>query len=192
MTEQNALAAINAAKAALIARNPFLSIILQDLEVEFVGEGGLTRTIATNGSTLYCGVDFTTWGEEQRQAALANIALKISNGVLERRNDRDPQLWNIANDLIINRLLRSQGYELPEGSLSDNTITDDMTSEEVYDRLLKEQEGKFGGAVMEMNEDGTARVIFPKDPPKLSKEDLERIRASVRGAVAGAVEDQKQ
>lgn len=54
-----------------------------------------------------------------------------------RRDGRDPELWNIANDAVINRQLLRSGYKLPEGTINFGWVTDEMSSEEVYVKLLE-------------------------------------------------------
>lgn len=65
-----------------------------------------------------------------------------------RREGRDPALWNYANDAIINATIRSMGYRLPAGGVHVDWVTPDMSSEDVYNRLLQEQppSGGKGGA----------------------------------------------
>lgn len=55
-----------------------------------------------------------------------------------RRGNRDPQRWNIACDLLINRSLIADGYRLPEGGIMDFQLLNDNnlnSEEEVYDYL---------------------------------------------------------
>jgi len=73
-----------------------------------------------------------------------------------RREGRDPKLWNIANDGVINQYILSRGYKLPKGGVHFDWITEAMDSETVYLRLKKEQEqerAKNGGEPGEGDED---------------------------------------
>lgn len=78
-----------------------------------------------------------------------------------RRGPRDPKLWNVANDFIINAELKRRGFKFPDclgpsvtmqqfvdgqqGWMFDPQVHTQTTSEEVYDLLLKKQEEKGGG-----------------------------------------------
>ena len=74
---------------------------------------------------------------------LAHEVLHIALNHHTRRGDRDPILWNMAGDFIINALLRKAGLTMPEAVLYD-TRFDDMTTEQVYD-ILKEEKEKGEG-----------------------------------------------
>jgi predicted metal-dependent peptidase len=55
-----------------------------------------------------------------------------------RRDGRDPAIWNIANDAIINADIKRMGFCLPKGGVSLDWVTPDMDSETVYNRLMQE------------------------------------------------------
>jgi predicted metal-dependent peptidase len=74
---------------------------------------------------------------------LAHEVLHIALNHHTRRGDRDPVLWNMAGDFIINALLRKAGLKMPEAVLYDQRF-DDMTTEQVYD-ILKEEKEKGEG-----------------------------------------------
>lgn len=54
---------------------------------------------------------------------------------------RDPILWNIAGDYLINDMLTNSGFQLPAGGCLDPkySIKTGWTTEKVYDDLLKKQ-----------------------------------------------------
>lgn len=54
-------------------------------------------------------------------------------------NLRDMQLWNIATDAIINENLKDDGLEMVEGGVEMKNARK-FTAEELYEKLLKEQE----------------------------------------------------
>lgn len=57
-----------------------------------------------------------------------------------RRGFRDPKLWNYAGDFVINFLLKRDGIGTQiKGTLLDEKYKD-MSSEQVYDLLMKEQD----------------------------------------------------
>jgi predicted metal-dependent peptidase len=96
-------------------------------------------TAATNGKWIKFGPEFTN---KQTDAQLFGLALHEALHVvlmhMWRRGDRDPALWNYTNDAIINAYILKRGYELPEGGVILSWVKEDMSSEEVYDRLKKE------------------------------------------------------
>lgn len=58
-----------------------------------------------------------------------------------RRGNRDPRLWNMACDYVINILIIQYGFELPPGILYDLKYKG-LTAEEVYNLLKDEERAK--------------------------------------------------
>lgn len=119
-----------------------------------------------------------------------------------RRGSRDPKIWNMANDYIVNSTLKAENVgEMPAQGLHDPAYTDELSSEEVYDLLIKnsvtislpldmhltstgdddQEDGNGNGN----GEGGSVEVtVMGKNgPPKLTKADLEAIRNEVRTAL---------
>jgi predicted metal-dependent peptidase len=77
---------------------------------------------------------------------------------MTRRGHRDPGLWNVAGDFVINWDLKEAGFKLPYKP--SHTVPRDskehvhlldpkykgMSTEEVYERLLQEAQSKKGGS----------------------------------------------
>ena len=54
-----------------------------------------------------------------------------------RRQRRDPHIWNIAADIVVNDLiLRNTSFKLPDGAIIDNKFQD-KSVEYIYEILLK-------------------------------------------------------
>lgn len=51
-----------------------------------------------------------------------------------RARERDPHLWNVAADIVVNGMLLQSGFELPPGGLRDEPI-EQLSVEEVYELL---------------------------------------------------------
>lgn len=64
---------------------------------------------------------------------------------LARRGDRDPFLWNVATDAVINAQLQVEGIPLPEGAIGFPDVSHEDLEEEVYDRLLQRRPPTPGG-----------------------------------------------
>ncbi len=58
---------------------------------------------------------------------------------MPRKGGRDPQLWNIAADIVINGMLIKDGYSLPQGGLRNQQV-EHLSAEEVYELLLQKQQ----------------------------------------------------
>ncbi len=122
---------------------------------------------------------------------------------LGRKSFRDPKIWNMANDYIVNYTLVKAGLgKMPQHGLYDEKYNDSMTSEEVY-RLLKENsveikmtldehltlDGEGGG-----DDDGTGRRVSvtvmgdSNGPPKITEADRQQIRNEIKAAVINAAQ----
>ncbi|MGH1461266.1 MAG: vWA domain-containing protein [Neptuniibacter sp.] len=96
-------------------------------------------TACTNGLTLQFNPDwFQTLSEDERVGVLVHEAWHVAFQHMTRVDDKDFQDWNIATDYVINNMLDDKGYSLPEGGCLDHQY-DDMTSEQVYDKIHNDQ-----------------------------------------------------
>ena len=134
MTDQQ-LKRVQDSYAKLGIREPFIAAVMTKIRRELSDD---VPTAATNGSYVKYNPDFVA---EQTDAQLFGLTVHESLHVvlmhMWRRENRDPHLWNYANDAIINKYIRDRRYELPENGVSVPWVTDAMSSEEVYERLKK-------------------------------------------------------
>lgn len=97
-------------------------------------------TAATNGKYIKYNPDFfLSLTEEERIFLLAHETCHVVFLHMTRRKDRDPYLWNVAGDYVINLMLQEQGFKVIKGALLDQKYKD-MTTEEVYDSLVESGE----------------------------------------------------
>lgn len=95
-------------------------------------------TACTNGKYIKFNPDFfLSLTEEERVFVLAHETLHVVFIHMSRRGNRDPRLWNVAGDYVINLMLHKEGFKLCKGVLFDQRF-EGMTTEEVYDLLLEE------------------------------------------------------
>lgn len=153
-------------------KHSFLAFILSRLKVEFVDSEHQAPAF-TNGKEISINYGwimkdplFKEMKPKNYVFLLAHELLHILNFTTERRGTRDPELWNIAADYVINASLihnrKADGTANPIGEMpqSDSMITPDnpkgymglydqkylnKTIEQVYDELLQEQEQKGQG-----------------------------------------------
>ena len=121
-------------------REPFIAAVMTRVKRE-VTEA--VPTAATNGTVVKYNPNFMDkWNDEQLFGLTLHESLHVVLMHMWRREGRDPSLWNYANDAIINAYIKSRGYQLPDGGVHLSWVTEAMSSEEVYDRLKKEQQEK--------------------------------------------------
>jgi predicted metal-dependent peptidase len=98
-------------------------------------------TAATDGSYLKFGrvwVEAKVADDEELFGLDLHERMHVVLMHMWRREGRDPDVWNIANDAIINATILSMGYRLPKGGIHISWVTVDMSSEDVYNKLMSE------------------------------------------------------
>lgn len=190
---------IVAARVKLLFERPFFGNMAARLIL--VDATKWCKTAATDGRHLFFNREFI------KSLDKAELLFLIGHEVLHcvydhmgRRQSRDPKLWNMANDYIVNyTLVHEKLGKMPESGLYDKKYTDEMTSEEVYELLKKnsvtikmpldehlepagpgdDDDGNGNGD----NNGSTEVTVVGKDgPPKLTEEDLAQIRNEIRAA----------
>jgi len=130
---------ITKARARLLVRAPFFGSIALGLVWVNAPE---VRTMATDGRRIWFN---PAWcdkhGVERIMGVTAHEVLHVVNKHHLRRGARDPRLWNVAADLMINRVLEGDGYVLPPDGLFDRDGRfAGLATETIYARLLEELE----------------------------------------------------
>jgi len=148
------------ARASLILDQPFfgtLCLRLKPVETEDMPTG------ATDGVHLFYN---PKWFEKQtpleRVGFLAHEVMHVVLMHHTRRQEREPERWNIAADYAINNHLVKEGFILPRGGLIDEQY-ENMMSETIYADLPDSNSGenglldpgKCGGVLDHPDMDGT-------------------------------------
>lgn len=97
----------------------------------------IVPTAATDGKTLWFNPDFTAkQNPGQLCGLIAHELLHAALQHLPRRRERDPKLWNIAADIVVNGMVAGDtDYTLPDGGVA-NTKLAHLSVEEVYEKLV--------------------------------------------------------
>ena len=115
-----------------------------------------------------------------------------------RRGDRDPQIWNIANDFCVNSDLvkHNVGEKITSVPCLYDRKYDGMSSEEVYDDLMKNaQKININDLIDKMIDehmdgegdgDGDGEEGEGKGRPKLTAEERQQIRDEIKEAMLAA------
>jgi predicted metal-dependent peptidase len=98
-------------------------------------------TAATNGTWVRFN---PTWCDPLTDEELFGLVLHESCHVvlmhMWRREGRDPKIWNVANDALINAYIKSRGWQLPKGGVHLNWVREEHSSEYVYNKLKEQQQ----------------------------------------------------
>ena len=133
---------ITSLKKKVLRKYPAFGAILISVKYEIVDNSDDIKTAGTNGNIIKINKDFmNTLTENEQIFILAHEICHIAFEHIKRSKDKDPRLWNIATDAIINKNLEHDGLTIPKNGVN---IADAMNydAEELYELLLKEQKEK--------------------------------------------------
>ena len=123
------------AKIDLMTKSVFLSTICLSLKHNFSEN---IPTAGTNGLAIIYNPEFlTNLTAPERTGLLAHEVWHVAFNHLGRMDTRDKIIWNKAGDYVINYMLNTAGFKIPEGGLLDSRFHD-MTTEQVYD-IIKDE-----------------------------------------------------
>ncbi len=182
----------------LLINNPFYGSLASRFEL--VENNDWCKTAATDGRNIYYNREFiASLKKEEIIFLLGHEILHCVYDHLGRRGGRDPKLWNMAVDYIVNYTLTKERIgKMPQGGLYDPKFTDEMISEEVYNILKKNQpqikvsldqhldvqgdsgndddEGEGGASPGDKDGNGSSA-------PKLTQEQLQEVSNEIKSAV---------
>jgi len=194
------------ARVGLLLRHPFFGNIATRLNVQNCDDW--CPTAATDGRNLYFNTQFfNALSNKEIEFVIAHEIMHCIFDHLIRREDRDPMLYNIAADYIVNNtLVRDRIGEIPKlVPCFQDWKYSDWTSEEVYEDLKKEAEEKGKEFLEELGELLDEHVDWENDPdsegkdaegekngkssrPSYTKEELEKIRDEIKENMMSAAQ----
>lgn len=140
------------ARAAMLIDQPFfgslalrlrLRVMPLEMAALFVNQG-LVPTLAVDGVNVWYSERYIE--NLPDPLVVSAIAHEVGHCVFDhttRRQHRDPRLWNMAGDYVINDMLKDAGMELKEGWLYEPAFKG-LTTDRIYE-ILKQQGGGGGG-----------------------------------------------
>lgn len=155
----------------------FLSALVCQLETVVTEE---IPTGATDGKRILINPDFFMKLTKEEQAfLLAHEALHVAYMHPLRRNTRDPIIWNMAGDYVINWDLKQAGFKFIDGGLIDAQYANKST-EEIYRELFEELQGNPPSNIDGLGED----IIYNTN--SMSQADLAELEQEVQTIVTQA------
>ena len=191
------------ARVGLLLRHPFFGNMATRLRIQCADEW--CPTAAVDGRNLYFNTQFfNAMNNKEIEFVIAHEILHCVFDHLGRRDERNPMLYNIAADYIVNNLLvRDRIGEKP--SIVDcfqDFKYEGWTSEEVYEELFKEAEkngqefleqlGEMLDEHLDLEGDGTEGdgegdgEGKSKGRPKYSKAEMDQIKDEIKEAMIQA------
>ena len=188
------------ARVGLLLRHPFFGNMATRLRV--LAADDWCPTAAVDGRNLYYNTQFfAAMDKKEIEFVVAHEILHCVFDHLARRGDRDPMVYNISADYIVNNLLVRDGIgEKPKlVDCFQDFKYDGWTSEEVYDDIFNkydEEELKQLGELLDehldLDDDGEGDSKgnqegedkngnkVSKGKPKYSKDELRKIRDEIK------------
>src|SRR6056300_857144 len=198
------------ARVGLLLRHPFFGNMATRLRI--LAADDWLPTAAVDGRNLYFNTQFfNAMSNKEIEFVVAHEILHMVFDHLGRRDDRNPMLYNIAADYIVNNtLVRDRIGEKPKiVDCFQDFKYEGWTSEEVYDELFKEakkngeeflkslgemldehleNEGDDGdGEEGQEGKDGKGNSVSKK-PAKYSKEEMKKIKDEIKEAMINAAQ----
>ena len=190
------------ARIGLLLRHSFFGNLATRLTL--INADEWCATAATDGQKFYYNSRFIMMLKPKEvEFLVAHEVLHVVYDHMGRRGDRDPQIWNIADDYCVNADLKRHkiGQFITTVPCLYESKYDGKSAEEVYDDLMKNvkkismddlieqllddhldsEDGEGGGDGEDGNNKGNG-----KGRPQLSDEEKERIRQEVKQAIINA------
>ena len=191
------------ARVGLLLRHPFFGNMATRLKIVPADEWLMTA--AVDGRNLYFNTQFfNAMDNKEIEFVLAHEILHMVYDHLGRRHDRNPRLYNIAADYLVNNLLVRDriGTKPKLVDCYQDFKYDGWSSEEVYDDLFekaKENGEEFLKQLGEMldehldmegdsEDDGGDGNGNGKGRPKYSKEEIDQIKDEIKEAMIQAAQ----
>jgi predicted metal-dependent peptidase len=134
---------IDLAYSKLGLREAFIAAVMTRVKREVSDK---VPTAGTNGTWVRFN---PTWCEKLTDEELFGLVLHESCHVvlmhMWRREGRDPKVWNVANDALINAYIKSRGWQLPKGGVHIGWVKEEHSSEYVYNKLKEQQQEQQQG-----------------------------------------------
>jgi predicted metal-dependent peptidase len=193
------------ARVGLLLRASFFGNLATRLKL--INADEWCSTAATDGLNFYYNSRFINMLKTKEVEFLfGHEVLHIVYDHMGRRDNRDPQIWNIADDYAVNADLKRHGVGefITTVPCLYETKYDGKPAEEIYDDLMKNvqyidvdglvdqllddhmdgEDGDGGGGDGDTDGNGNKK----SKRPKMTPEERERVRQEVKQAIIGAAQ----
>ena len=187
------------ARVGLLLRHSFFGNLATRMKL--INADEWCGTAATDGRNFYYNSRFIMkLKTKEVEFLFGHEVLHVVYEHIDRRGNRDPQIWNIANDYTVNADLKRHkvGQFITTVPCLYEQKYDGKTSEEIYDDLMKNVQKLNMDQLIDqliddhMDGDGEDDRDGDNDKqgkrPKMSAEERERIRQEVKQAIIAAAQ----
>jgi len=181
------------ARVGLLLRHSFFGNLATRLRMVDCTEDPIINTAATDGRHFYYDTNFVDkLNPKQTEFLFCHEVLHNVFDHLTRRNDRDPQIWNIACDYAINQILVDDkiGERINQVKIFQDNKYRGKSAEEIYDIIFEkydlqqlQQLGELLDQHLDPEKDGNG-----KNRPNYTKDELRKIRDEMKEAMISAAQ----
>ena len=128
---------IAALKRKMLVKYPFFGSVVASVSYK---ENEDIPTAGTDGETIYYNPKYLeSLSVEEQTFIFAHEVCHIAFNHILRSEDKDPELWNIATDGVINQFLKRDGLKMAPGGV-DMKEAINYDAEQLYEKLLQEKQ----------------------------------------------------
>ena len=130
---------IEALKRKMLVKYPFFGSVVASIDYK---ENMGIPTAGTDGKTIYYNPEYLEGlGRDEQTFIFAHEVCHIAFNHILRSEGKDPELWNIATDGVINQFIKKDGLKLAPGGV-DMAEAINYDAEQLYEKLLQEKQQK--------------------------------------------------
>ena len=128
---------IAALKRKMLVKYPFFGSVVASVDYK---ENKDIPTAGTDGETIYYNPKYLeSLSVEEQTFIFAHEVCHIAFNHILRSEGKDPELWNIATDGVINQFLKRDGLKMVPGGV-DMAEAINYDAEQLYEKLLQEKQ----------------------------------------------------
>lgn len=128
---------IEALKRKMLVKYPFFGSVVASIDYK---ENMGIQTAGTDGKTIYYNPEFLEGlNRDEQTFVFAHEVCHIAFNHILRSEGKDPELWNIATDGVINQFLKRDGLKMAPGGV-DMAEAINYDAEQLYEKLLQEKQ----------------------------------------------------
>ena len=128
---------IAALKRKMLVKYPFFGSVVASVGYK---ENKNIPTAGTDGETIYYNPEYLeSLSVEEQTFVFAHEVCHIAFNHILRSEGKDPELWNIATDGVINQFLKRDGLKMAKGGV-DMAEAINYDAEQLYEKLLQEKQ----------------------------------------------------
>ena len=121
----------------MLVKYPFFGSVVASVGYK---ENKNIPTAGTDGETIYYNPEYLeSLSVEEQTFVFAHEVCHIAFNHILRSEGKDPELWNIATDGVINQFLKRDGLKMAKGGV-DMAEAINYDAEQLYEKLLQEKQ----------------------------------------------------